>query len=144
MTRRRRPQSYSKRIRRGIKQHSSQLRKHSVLLKHLARSPIEVQRTLIRGADTGFIKTLSQIARNILLGNIQLNNRIHNIAKKHRTTLRNLAHSHNISHKRALIQKPQRGGIFPLFAALIPAILKGVAGAAAGAAAGALTRKIIR
>ena len=141
MARQRRSRSYSKRIRRGIKQNFTHLRKHSTLLKHLARSPIDVQRVLIRGADVGFIKTLGQIARNILLGNVRLNNRIYNLAKKHRGTLRNLAHSHNTSRKRALIQ---RGGIFPLFAALIPAILKGVAGAAAGAAAGALTRKIIK
>lgn len=70
---------------------TSRLRKHALFLQFLQSATNNQQKALIKSANEDQIKILSEIALNLLAGNIPINKKIKDIVKPHRSKLRKLS-----------------------------------------------------
>lgn len=97
------------------------LKRYKATLKALSGECPVLKRIIVRGADKDFFKCLSEIAHNVLKGNIKLSpNQFHRL-KRHRHSLRQLAQKGTSQGtKKRIIQK---GGFLSV---LLPALAAGL------------------
>lgn len=111
------------------------LERNSEFINNLFKSPFKSRKRLINKASRDNIDSLSEIALNILKGNVSLSPQHKKKLKKHKEKLRNLAQK-NISFKKRKGLLVQRGGFLPLLLAPALSLLGGLAGRALGKALG--------
>lgn len=103
--------------------------KHHPILIALAKGDIKLQRQILRQADESLIRLISQIAANLITGNIQLNKSQKARLQKHKFILRELRHrGTSLQQKRKLLLK-QKGGFLPFIIPLVSTALGGLANA---------------
>ena len=79
---------------------------------------------MLAGIESDIIHALSEIALNILRGNVQLSRQQVQRLQRHKQALRALAsRAIPLRRKRALLLVKQRGGFLPLLLPLIASIL---------------------
>ena len=110
----------------------SRLKKHSGVLRILAKAKPSVIRAIIRDSDTDLLYLLSECAVNILKGNVKLTKKNKDKLRKHTGKLRKLASKKiNLNKRREIIQKGS-GFLAPMLLSILPMIPRLIRGAVKG------------
>jgi hypothetical protein len=104
----------------------SHLEKHLALLKVLATSDPKLSNVIIKNVNNKLVCVICEIAKNILLGNVPLDDSTRKKLLKYKEDLRKLSKRDKKmttkSRKRIILKNNQKGGFLPLLIAPILSI----------------------
>lgn len=91
------------------------LEKNRYMLYALKTANPQLRKSILKNAPPDLIKTLSEIAHNVLQGNVEICNKTHKCLCKYKRVLRKFSSPHyNIEYKRRLITNQTGGWMVPL------------------------------
>lgn len=107
---------------------SARLKRNAHLLNALYKSGPQKRKDIMLHSSPDFVKTICEIALNILKGNISLSPSQYKTLKKYKTNIRLLADRKVGINRKRRILSTQRGGFFPLLGVIVPLLTEIISG----------------